>query len=61
MFPLDPNLADTRTVTSSRTSTRQDNFCWDVEDRDERCVVTGATSHVCQATHLLPYSKGDTV
>src|SRR6266478_3998202 len=34
MFPLDPNLADTRTMTSSRTSTARDNFHGDVEGRD---------------------------
>ncbi len=61
MFPLDPNLADTRTMTSSRTSTARDNFHGDVEGRDGSCVVTGDPGEVCDAAHLLPHSKGDTV
>lgn len=61
MFPTGPRLADTRTVTSSGASTRRDNFCGDVEDRDERCVVTGDPPEVCQAAHLLPHNLGDTV
>jgi len=61
MFPIDPKLADTRTVTSSRTNTRRDNFRGDVEDRDRSCVVTGVPHRACQAAHLLPHSKGDTV
>ncbi|SRR5258708_7946533 len=60
MFPIDPKLAD-RTVTSSRTSTRRDDFREDVEGRDGSCVVTGDPASVCQAAHLLPHSKGDTV
>ncbi|KAI0256499.1 hypothetical protein BJV78DRAFT_1081731, partial [Lactifluus subvellereus] len=61
MFPLDPNLANTRTVTSSRTNTRRDDFRADVEERDGRsCVVTGAPHIMCDAAHLLPHSKGDT-
>jgi hypothetical protein len=61
MFPIDPRLADTRTVASSEASTCRDNFCGDVEDRDESCVVTGDPPEVCQAAHLLPRSLGDTV
>lgn len=61
MFPIDPNLADTSTLTSSRTSTRRDNFCWDVEDRDENCVLTGDPPVVCEAVHLIPQCTGDTV
>jgi hypothetical protein len=61
MFPIDPELADTRTLTSCGTSMHRADFRDDVEDRDESCVVTGAPSLMCQATHLLPHSKGDTV
>lgn len=61
MFPIDPNLANTRIVTSSRTSVRRDKFRDDVEQRDGRCVVTGGPSYLCDAAHLLPHSKGDTV
>ena len=61
MFPIDPKLTDTRTVTSSRTSARRADFRKDVEARDERCVVTGTIPKYCDAAHLLPHSKGDTV
>jgi len=61
MVPIDPKLADTRTVTSSWTSTRQDDFWDEVEDRDGTCVLTGHPESVCNAAHLLPHSKGDTV
>jgi len=61
IFPIDPKLADTRTVTSSGTSSRRDGFRDDVEDRDGSCVVTGVTGLLCQASHLLPHSKGSTV
>jgi len=61
MFPIDPRLADPRTVTSSRKSTRRDYFRRDVMDRDGCCVVTGLPHDACQAAHLLPHSKGDTV
>jgi hypothetical protein len=60
MFPIDLNLARTRTITSSRTSTRRDNFREDVEDRDGSCVITGNPFYCCDAAHL-PHSKGDTV
>jgi len=62
IFPIDPKLANTRTVTSSRTSTCRDDFCEDVEGRDGgRCVVTGDPASYCDVAHLLPHSKGDTV
>ncbi len=61
MFPIDPKLADTRTVTSSGASTRRDGFREDVEGRDGSCVVTGYIPFTCEAVHLLPHSKGDTV
>ncbi len=61
MFPIDPELADTRTVTSSQTSTRRDDFWEDVEVRDGSCVVTGDYAIMCDAVHLFPHSKGDTV
>jgi len=61
MFPIDPRLADQRTVTSSRTSTGRDNFRGDVGRRDGRCVLTGYPAYLCQAAHFLPHSKGDTV
>jgi len=61
MFPIDPRLADTRTLTSSRTSTGRDNFRGDVGRRDGRCVLTGYPAYLCQAAHFLPHSKGDTV
>ena len=60
-FRLTPGLSTQGTVTSSRTSTRRDNFRGDVEDRGGRCVVTGVPPSVCNAAHLLPHSKGDTV
>ncbi|KAH9986093.1 hypothetical protein BJV74DRAFT_845570 [Russula compacta] len=61
MFPIDPRLADARTITSSRTSTCRDDFWEDVEDRDGTCVVTGDPPIACTAAHLLPHSRGDTV
>ena len=61
MFPIDPKLTHTRTVTSSRTSTRRGDFRDDVKARDEKCVVTGVAPRVSDAAHLLPHSKGDTV
>ena len=61
IFPIDPKLADTRTVTSSRTSTGRDNFRGDVEGRDGSCVLSGDPAYACDAAHLLPHSKGDTV
>jgi hypothetical protein len=60
MFPIDGKIVGPRTVTSSRTSTRRDEFFEDVVVRDERCVVTG-DSEYCDAAHLLPHSKGDKV
>jgi hypothetical protein len=39
IFPIDGKIADSRTVTSSRTSTRRGDFHEDVVERDERCVV----------------------
>ena len=67
MFPIDPNLTETRTETSSQSSTRRDDFCGDVEDRDGSCVLTGnpeldhAVRRASEAAHLLPHSKGDKV
>jgi len=67
MFPIDPNLADTSTVTSSQTSTCRDTFRGEVEGRDGSCVLTGdplrrdAIYRSSEAAHLLPHSKGDTV
>jgi hypothetical protein len=61
IFPIDPKLADTRTVTSSGTSSRRDGFRDEVENRDEVCVVTGGPGFLCDAAHLLPHSKGDKV
>jgi len=61
MFPIDPKLADMRTVTSSRTSTHRDNFRGDVQGRDGECVLTGVPVYMCDAAHLVPHSKGDTV
>jgi len=63
MFPIDPNLADTSTVTSSRMSmsTRREIFHGDVESRDRSCVLTGDPCYLCDTVHLLPHSKGDTV
>jgi len=61
MFPIDPKLADPRTVTSSRESTRRDDFRSRVEGRDGSCVATGVPLHYCQAVHLLLHSMGDTV
>ena len=61
IFPIDPKLADMRTVTSSGTSSRRDGFRDEVENRDEVCVVTGGPGFLCDAAHLLPHSKGDKV
>jgi hypothetical protein len=61
IFPIDPKLVGARTVTSSRTSTRRDDFHDEVENRDEVCVVTGGPGFPCDAAHLLPHSKGDKV
>jgi hypothetical protein len=41
VFMVDPRLADTRTLTASRTSTGRDNFRGYMEHRDERCVLSG--------------------
>ena len=51
IFPIDPKLANMRTVTSSGRSSR----------RDEVCVVTGGPGFLCDAPHILPHSKGDKV
>jgi len=62
MFPIDPRLGNTRTVTSSQASTRREDFRESVEGRDcGRCVVTGDPAYACDAAHLLPHSKGDKV
>jgi hypothetical protein len=61
MFPIDPVLANPRTVTTSWTTSRRANFCDDVQERDGSCVVTGDIPRYCDAAHLLPHSKGDTV
>lgn len=61
MFPIDPKIADSRTVTSSRTSIRRANFCEVVQARDRRCVATGLRPKYCDAVHLVPHSKGDMV
>jgi len=58
VFPIDPKLADTSTITSSLASTRRDNFRYDVEGRDGSCVLTGADALICDAAHLIPHSKG---
>ena len=52
MFPVDPNLASERAVTSSQTSTCQDNFHVDVEEQGGMtCVVTGTAYDTCDAAH----------
>ena len=61
MFPIDPQLAGSRTGTSEGSSSRRGAFCSDVEGRDATCVVTREPPRVCQAAHLLPHSKGDEV
>jgi hypothetical protein len=61
MFPVDPNLAKTRMVTSSATNTRRDEFRDDVERRDRRCLFTGLAPRYCHAAHIIAYSKGDEV
>ena len=61
MFPIGLNLADIDSETSSRTSTNQDNFRGDVEDRDKSCVLTGDPAYVCNAVHLIPHSQGNSV
>jgi hypothetical protein len=61
MFPIDPILANPRTVTTSWTTFRRANFYEDVKERDGSCVVTEEIPRDCDAAHLLPHSKGDTV
>lgn len=61
MFPIDPDIANPRVVSSTGTSSRRDAFRHDVEMRDTRCVVTRAPPLFCDAAHILPHGKGDRV
>ena len=61
MFPVDPKTVRTK-VTSSITTFRRSRFRSDLADRDgNRCVLTEMDALSCDAVHLLPKSKGDTV
>ena len=61
MSPVDPKTVRTK-VTSSITTFRSSRFRSDLADRDgNRCVLTEMDALSCDAVHLLPKSKGDTV
>ena len=60
-FPVDPELSKTRIGTSSSQTSRQENFRDDIISRDGSCVLTGGNALDCDATHLLPHSKGNDV
>ena len=63
----EPRLVDTRVV-DGRTSdawthshTSQAEFRSTIVERDGTCVVTGDLAEDCDASHCLPYTKGDEV
>jgi len=63
MFLIDPFISNIKTVpsSSSQRSLRWGGFCMDMQNQDGSCVVSGAISEICQATHLVSHSKGDKV
>lgn len=59
MFPADPRIGHTR-ITSDVSTSRRTGFRREVVRRDgDHCILTGYET--CEAVHLLPHSKGDTV
>ena len=48
-------------VTSSRLTTARGDFLEEVIERDQCCIASGIKKTVCDACHILPYSKGDEV
>ena len=63
MFPVDPDLANTRSITSTESNTSDNHsFKAKVTERDtDRCVVTNVEGIWCAAAPLIPHSKGDAV
>jgi hypothetical protein len=61
MFPIDPEIANTRIVALTATNTCRDRFRDDVVLRDEKCLLTGDEPRYCDAAHIIAYRKGDEV
>jgi hypothetical protein len=62
VFPVHPTIVRTEATSSLHTFWR-DHFHQEVATRDGRqCVLTGLRDmSVCEATHIIPYSKGNSV
>jgi hypothetical protein len=61
VFPVHPTIVRTK-VTSSVHTFQRDHFHEEVAVRDSRkCVLTGLNEAFCEATHLIPHSKGNSV
>jgi hypothetical protein len=62
VYPVDPNIVCTE-VTSTVHSFQRNHFREEVAMRDSRrCVLTGVDNTIlCDATHLISQSKGDSV
>jgi hypothetical protein len=55
-------LDDRSTLTSTDQTPRRHDFSGDILRRDgHACVVTHLPEWVCDAVHLIPWSKGDEV
>jgi hypothetical protein len=58
MIPIEPNLANTRTVTvTSQASTCRMDFCEEVMDRDRSCIISGDVPDACGVANLTPLSS----
>jgi hypothetical protein len=62
---MSPNFIDhnglNERVTSTAKTPHATDFRKRIVNRDRSCIVTGETADVCDAAHLIPHSKGDTV
>lgn len=67
MWIGEPRLVDVRAINDrisdawTYTHTSQADFKTALIERDGTCVVTGESPEDCDASHCLPYSKGDKV
>jgi hypothetical protein len=57
MFPIGPNPSNAKTLSSCWMSTCWGDFCEDVEERDQICVVSGDPPDAFEAANILPHSK----
>ena len=57
---IDPEALVDR-ITSTANTMRRENFRRGIVARDGHCLVTGELAEICQATHLIPFRKGDEV